>query len=141
MMYRETKNPKYLRHAEHIADFLIQHPNLPTDGIPYWDYSGSQVSTIRDASAASVTASALIELSTYSPHKGYFKTGEKMLKSLSSDAYLAKPGKHSFFIIKQAIGNYLRNSELEGGLSYADYYYVEGLLRYLKQINPSMEQK
>ncbi|MEB3375519.1 hypothetical protein SFC43_27630 [Bacteroides sp. CR5/BHMF/2] len=86
-------------------------------------------------------ASAFIELSTYSPHKGYFKTGEKMLKSLSSDAYLAKPGKHSFFIIKQAIGNYLRNSELEGGLSYADYYYVEGLLRYLKQINPSMEQK
>ena len=135
MMYRETNDPKYLRHAEYIADFLIHHPNLPADGIPYWDYSGSGVSTLRDTSAASIMASALIELSTYSANKDYFKTGEKILKNLSSDKYLAKPGKHSFFILKQAIGNYLRNSELEGGLSYADYYYVEGLLRYFKQTN------
>ena len=135
MMYRETNDPKYLRHAEYIADFLIHHPNLPADGIPYWDYSGSGVSTLRDTSAASIMASALIELSTYSANKDYFKTGEKILKNLSSDEYLAKPGKHSFFILKQAIGNYLRNSELEGGLSYADYYYVEGLLRYFKQTN------
>ena len=135
MMYRETKKAKYLRQAEHIADFLIHHPNLPADGIPYWDYSGSQVSTMRDTSAASIMASALIELSTYSTNKDYFPTGEKILKNLSSEEYLAKPGKHSFFVLKQATGNYLRSSELEGGLSYADYYYAEGLLRYFKLIS------
>lgn len=34
-----------------------------------------------------------------------------------------------------ATGNVLRNSELDGALSYADYYYIEGLLRYLKLLN------
>ena len=134
-MYRETNDPKYLHHAEHIADFLIHHPNLPADGIPYWDYSGSSISTMRDTSAAALMASALIELSTYSANKDYFKTGEMILKNLSSDEYLAKPGEHSFFILKQATGNYLRKSELNGGLSYADYYYTEGLLRYFNLIN------
>ena len=136
MMYRETKDPKYLQHAERIANFLLQHPNLPEDGIPYWDYSGVKVSKIRDTAAAALMASALLELSTYAD-KGdyYFKAGEKILKNLSSDKYLAKPGQHSNFILKQAIGNYLRKSELKGGISYADYYYVEGLLRYFKLIN------
>lgn len=133
MMFRETNELKYLRHAEHIADFLLQHPNLPEDGIPFWDYTGIYVSKIRDTSAAAIMASALIELSTYSANRDkYFKAGEKILKSLSSDKYLSKPGEHSFFILKEAIGNFLRNSELEGGLSYADYYYTEGLLRYFR---------
>ena len=122
MMYRETGDRKYLQHAEKIADFLLSHPNMPEDMIPYWDYS--------------VMASALMELSTYSARgKKYFEAGEKQLKSLSSPAYLAKPGTHKNFILMHATGNLLRNSELDGALSYADYYYMEGLLRYLRLIN------
>lgn len=136
MMYRQTRNPKYLRHAEHIADFLLNHPNLPADGVPYWDYAGVHLSQMRDASAAALMASALMELSTYSAaKKTYFEAGEKMLKSLSSPEYLAKPGEHHYYSIKHATGNFLRNSELDGALSYADYYYVEGLLRYHKLVN------
>lgn len=136
MMYRETGDRKYLRHAERIADFLLAHPNMPTDLIPYWDYSSPHRSKMRDASAAALMASALMELSTYSTQgKKYFDAGEKQLKSLSSPKYLASPGTHQFFILKHATGNFLRNSELDGALSYADYYYMEGLLRYLKLIN------
>ena len=133
MMYRETGDTAYLRHAERIADFLINHPAMPADMVPYWDYTGASRSKMRDASAAAVMASALMELSAYSP-KGseYFKAGERQLRSLASDAYLAKPGTNSSFILKHATGNYLRNSELDGALSYADYYFLEGLLRYLK---------
>ena len=77
-----------------------------------------------------------MELSTYSTHgKKYFDAGEKQLKSLSNPEYLAEPGTHNNFILKHATGNYLRKSELDGGLSYADYYYLEGLLRYIKLIN------
>lgn len=136
MMYRETGNKNYLQHAEKIANFLLAHPNMPEDMIPYWDYSDPQRSTMRDASAAAVMASALLELSTYSTQgEKYFKAGEKQLKSLSSDSYLAAPGTHKHFILKHATGNFLRNSELDGALSYADYYYIEGLTRFLKLIN------
>lgn len=133
MMYRETGDTAYLRHAERIADMLISHPAMPDDMIPYWDYTGTDRSTMRDASAAAIMASALMELSTYSAHGDrYFAAGEKQLRSLASDEYLAKPGTHGSFIIKHATGNYLRHSELDGALSYADYYFLEGLLRYLK---------
>ena len=133
MMYRETGDTKYLTHAEKIADFLLEHPNMPSDMVPYWDYSAPERSKMRDASAAAVMASALMELSTYSA-KGdkYFKAGEKQLKSLSSDTYLAETGSNHHFILRHATGNYLRKSELDGALSYADYYFVEGLARYLK---------
>lgn len=136
MMYRETGDRKYLQHAENIADFLLGHPNMPEDMIPYWDYSAPQRSGMRDASAAAIMASALMELSTYSAEgEKYFKAGEKQLKSLSSTEYLAEPGTHDNYILKHATGNFLRNSELDGALSYADYYYTEALLRYIKLIN------
>ena len=136
MMYRETGDRKYLYHAERIADFLLNHPNMPEDMIPYWDYSDPKRSTMRDASAAAIMASALMELSTYSTQgKKYFTAGEKQLKSLSAPAYLANPGTHKHFILMHATGNFLRNSELDGGLSYADYYFMEGLLKYLRILN------
>ena len=133
MMYRETGDTAYLHHAERIADFLIGHPAMPADMIPYWDYTGASRSTMRDASAAAVMASALMELSAYSLQgEKYFKAGEKQLRSLASREYLAAPGTNSSFIIRHATGNYLRDSELDGALSYADYYFLEGLLRYTK---------
>ena len=133
MMYRETGDTAYLRHAERIADMLLSHPAMPADMIPYWDYSGAGRSTMRDASAAAIMSSALMELSAYSKDgPRYFAAGEKQLRSLASDEYLAEPGTHGAFIIKHATGNYLRHSELDGALSYADYYFLEGLLRYLK---------
>lgn len=136
MMYRETGDRKYLQHAEKIADFLLTHPNMPEDMIPYWDYSAPDRSKMRDTSAASIMASVLMELSTYSTQgKKYFEAGERQLKVLSSPGYLARPGTHKNFILMHATGNFLRNSELDGALSYADYYYMEGLLRYLQLLN------
>src|SRR5687767_6688793 len=76
--YRETKDARYLQQAQHIADFLLSHPNLPADKIPYWDFSAPELpNALRDASAAAIMASALIELSQYSePNNAarYFKT-------------------------------------------------------------------
>lgn len=135
MMFRETGDRRYLQHAERIADYLLGHPNLPADMVPYWDYTGADRSTMRDAAAAAVMASALMELSTWSANgERYFEAGERQLKSLASDEYLATPGTNEGFIIKHATGNYLWQSELDGSLSYADYYFMEALDRYLKLI-------
>lgn len=131
MMYRFTKNPKYLKQAENIAKFILNHPRLPKDKVPYWDFDAPDIpNEPRDASAAAVIASALIELSTYVPNADYFNQAEIILKNLSSDNYLAKPGTNGFFILKHSTGNWPKKSEIDAPLSYADYYYLEALKRY-----------
>src|SRR5690606_10838524 len=102
---------------------------------PDWDYEGQNTLDYipRDASAASLTASALLELSTYvgdAERETYFSTAEQILKSLSSPEYLAEPSTNSGFILKHSVWSFPHNSEIDVPLIYADYYYLEALLRY-----------
>ncbi|MGJ5643264.1 glycoside hydrolase family 88 protein [Formosa sp. S-31] len=137
-MYRYTKNQKYLEHAMGIADFIVNHPNLPENKIPYWDFDAPNIPNAkRDASAAAIMASAFLELKNYASEdkaKIYFNTAEQMLKSLSSPEYFASQDEQGGFIIKHCVGNMPDNTEVDVPLSYADYYYVEALLRYLNKI-------
>lgn len=132
-MYKYTGDKKYLQQAENIASYVLNHPKMPKDMVPYWDYNAPKTPTMRDASAAALLASALLELSTLSKENGvkYFKSAEKILSSLSSPAYLNQSGK-GMFLLKHATGNFVQKSELDGGLIYADYYFLEALLRYQK---------
>lgn len=135
LMYRETKDKKYLKQAEGIARFIINHPNLPQDKIPYWDFNAPNIpNEERDVSAAAVFASAFLELSNFSKKNQnlYFKTAEDMLVSLSSQNYTAKIGENNNFILKHSVGHKPGNSEIDTPLIYADYYYLEALLRYKK---------
>ncbi len=130
VMYRETKDKKYLDFARNIANFYLNNPNLPADKVPYWDFS--KVGEERDASAAAICASALLELSTYGGNdaKTYYDSAVKMLESLSTPAYKAELGKNNYFILMHSTGHKPGNSEIDVPLVYADYYYLEGLLRY-----------
>lgn len=132
MMYRETGDKKYLAQAQHIASFILNHPRLPEDKIPYWDFDAPNIpDEPRDASAAAVIASALIELSSYIPEdRTYLSTAETILKNLSSDQYLSARGENGLFILKHSTGNWPNKSEIDTPLNYADYYYLEALLRY-----------
>lgn len=136
MSYRETGFKRYLDQAERIANFLMNHRNMPTDKIPYWDFNASNIpNALRDASAAAIMASALLELSTLTPDaasKSYFDTAEKILLGLSSKEYRSVPGKNNNFLLKHSVGHFPEKSEVDVPLSYADYYYIEGLLRYRK---------
>ncbi len=135
-MYRETKDKKYLAQAEKIADYYLNHPNLPADKIPYWDFNAPNIpNEERDASAGAITASALLELSTYvskAKSKVYFNAAETMLASLASPAYKANSGENNHFILKHSVGAKPLKSEIDVPLVYADYYFLEGLLRYKK---------
>ena len=134
VMFRETKLVKYLNQAIHIADFMIDNPNMPQDKIPYWDFNAPGIPNAkRDVSAAAVMASALIELSGYvQPELGkkYLGIAETQLRSLSSSAYLAKAGKNGNFILMHSVGSIPGKSEVDVPLTYADYYFIEALLRY-----------
>ena len=134
VMYRETKDPKYLELAKQIAAFLIHHPNLPADGIPYWDYNAPDIpDALRDASAAAIMASALVEMSGYvdaALANEYLDVAETQIRTLSSPEYFAEKGTNGNFIIKHGVGHKPNKSEIDVPLTYADYYYIETLLRY-----------
>ncbi|MGE7774149.1 glycoside hydrolase family 88 protein [Chitinophaga sp. NPDC101104] len=135
IMYRFTRDQKYLEQARHVAKFILHHPNLPADKIPYWDYNAPQIPTSRDASAGAIAASALLELGQYVDKKEqqeYVAAAATMLRSLASPAYRAKLGENGGFILKNSVGHFLANGEVDVPLTYADYYFVEGLLRYKK---------
>lgn len=136
LMYRETRDKKYLELANEIAGFLLHHPNLPADKIPYWDFNAPGIPNApRDASTGSLMASALLELATYNKKaraKEYVQTAMLILQSLSSDQYLSKTGENKGFLIKHGVGHLPARSEVDVPLTYGDYYYVEALMRYKK---------
>lgn len=137
MMYRETKELRYLLQAQNIADYLINHPTMPEDCIPYWDFDDPAIpDAYRDASAGAVIASALVELSTLANDvekgKTYRTFAEKQIRSLASDAYTAKLGENNNFILGHSVGFLANDSEVDVPLTYADYYYVEALVRLKK---------
>ncbi|RKR84587.1 glycosyl hydrolase family 88 [Mucilaginibacter gracilis] len=146
--YRETKDKRFLIVAQKMAEYFINHKNLPQNKIPYWDfdvnkpgfksnwnYNASEYKIPpRDASAAAVVCSALFELCKYSGAKNSFykNTAVQILLELASESYLAKPGSNHHFLLMHCVGNYPLHSEIDVPLVYADYYFLEALLRYKK---------
>lgn len=147
MMYRETRNKAYLDFAKNIASFILNHPNMPDDLVPYWDFDAPDLpddspyafddKTYRDASTASILASALIELSTYAEgaeQTNYLTKAERILQSLSAAPYKAEIGTNGGFILKHSVGSIPHGGEIDVPLTYADYYYVEALMRYRRML-------
>lgn len=132
MMYRLTKEKRYLQQAQQIADFILHHPRLPADKIPYWDLDAPNIpNTFRDASAGAIICSALIELSGYTDPKrssDYLSAAETQIRSLSSERYRNSLPKAPF-ILTHSVGSIPHHSEIDVPVSYADYYFVESLLR------------
>ncbi|WP_315823121.1 glycoside hydrolase family 88 protein [Paraflavitalea speifideaquila] len=136
VMYRFTKDPVYLNQAHKIAAFLLNHPNLPADKVPYWDFNATDIPQAkRDASAGSIMASALLELGQYSKGKQkteYVATAAQLLQSLASPAYRAPLGSNGGFLLLHSVGSLPHQSEVDMPLTYADYYFIEALGRYKK---------
>ncbi|MDR3367236.1 MAG: glycoside hydrolase family 88 protein [Prevotellaceae bacterium] len=157
MMYRETGDEKYLETAKKLADFFLNHPNLPADKIPYWDFNAQQegyaapwpdrtsffpvppdkfpIAHYRDASAGAIVASALLELYAHTQSEAYLTSAVTMLHSLASDAYKAGLGENANFLLKHCVGSIPHGTEIDVPLVYADYYFLEALLRYRTLLN------
>lgn len=129
MCYRETHRQTYLNQAKAIAKFILNNKSTPADGIPYWDYNDPKIPNVsRDASAAAITAAALYELDGYVQDGGYRKSADHLLYSLNR-FYTSKPGSNKGFILEHSTGHRPANSEIDVPINYADYYYLESLLR------------
>ena len=127
--YGATKRPELLAAAQRAADFFIAQ--LPSDGVPYWDFRDPSIPNApRDASAAAIAASGLLDLARYAPTPDatrYREAAMHILHSLAT-SYLTR-GTSSAAILLHSTGGKPQNSEVEVGLVYADYYFVEALLR------------
>ena len=131
MMYRSTGHVRYLDFAKKLADFAIGHPNMPADGIPYWDYGAPGEE--RDSSAGSCMASALLELSQCvggADRARYRAFAVKQLLALASPEYFSEGGEIGHFLLKHGVGHKPGKSEIDTPLDYGDYYFLEALLRF-----------
>ncbi|MGZ3951792.1 MAG: glycoside hydrolase family 88 protein [Flavisolibacter sp.] len=130
MVYRETHDERFLDFAQKVTDVYLDR--LPKDLVPYWDFNDPAIPNApRDASAACVVASALMELSTFvkeqSKANRYREKAELMLKELSSPRYQSGNTNDAFLL--HSTGHKPAGSEIDASIIYADYYYIEALLR------------
>ena len=109
---------------------MLEHPNLPDDLVPYWDFNAPGIpNEPRDVSAAAIMASALYELCRYSENGAYYKEkADKIMESLET-IYASAPGENFGFILGHSVGAKPFESEVDVPLNYADYYYLEALPR------------
>lgn len=142
MTYRKTRDPRFLAQAQQIAEFYMRgavpnggNPAMPDDHVPYFDFDAAvddSIPKLRDASAGAIATSALLELSTFvdaEPSARYRSFAERALTSLASPSYAAGPSQNGHFLLMHSVGNYPLRDELDVAINYADYYYLEALLR------------
>lgn len=129
MCYRFTGDVRYRDFACKTADAYLER--LPDDMIPYWDFDDPAIPhSSRDASAAAIVSSALLELSGYLDdvkREKYFSASESMLRELDSH-YRGGPNTSSFLL--HSTGHRPAGSEIDYAIIYADYYYIEALTRF-----------
>ena len=129
-VYKYTGEKKFLEHAEHVADFIFNNPNMPEDLVPYWDFDAPDIpDTYRDVSSAAVMASALYELYVQAQNVSYREKADKIIESLSSPAYRAGYGTNGNFILMHSVGSVPHGAGIDVPLNYADYYFLEALVR------------
>jgi unsaturated chondroitin disaccharide hydrolase len=131
MVYRETKDPVFLDFAQKVTDVYLER--LPADLIPYWDFSAPGIPNApKDASAAAVTASALLELATLVKDEAkatlYKEKAIQMLQQLSAPTYQSRETNNAFLL--HSTGHKPNGGEIDASIIYADYYYIEALLRW-----------
>lgn len=140
--YRFTQDPKYLQRANDVAEYLLVHEdNMPEDLVPYWDHDVKEFGEpkgeeymqkyghLRDASSAAITASALYELYWITKTDLYKEKADKMIESLSTDAYRAPQGTNGGFILMHSVGSLPNGNGIDIPMNYADYYFLEALIR------------
>lgn len=131
--YLNTKDEAFLNQAKAIANYIMTNAKIPEDRIPYWDYDAPKIpNEPRDASAAAITASALLTLQKYAPEKKetMISYAESIIRRLSTPDYLAELGKNQGFILKHSVGNIHSGEENDKPLNYADYYFLEALSKW-----------
>ncbi|MEO0899993.1 MAG: glycoside hydrolase family 88 protein [Bacteroidota bacterium] len=141
MAYRETGDKRFHQKAIDIANFMYDHPNMPSHGVPYWDFNAEKIPHEPvDASAASIAACGMLILCELDPgcHHHMLPRVDLTLKTLTGKEFIAQTPP---FLLDHSVGSIPGDSEVDVPIIYADYYFVEALIRRVnlgKKIEPSL---
>lgn len=131
MVYRWTHNKVFLDFAQKVTDVYIKRLLETSDDlIPLWDMDDPDTKAPKDVSAACVVADALLELSKYvegDKAVEYRNFAINTLAQLSTDKY--QSGKRNVSFLLHSTGHHPAGSEIDASIIYADYYYLEALIR------------
>jgi len=134
MAFRETEDRVFLDQSIRIASYILGNQNMPDDCIPYWDFQTPDIPDAkRDASAAAILASALIDLSTFpevQQPEHYLMIAEHIIKSLTVQGYVASRTENENFVLKHSVGNMPGKIEVDVPMIYGDYYFLEALMKH-----------
>jgi rhamnogalacturonyl hydrolase YesR len=135
-----TGKPEFLALATRIAEFILAHPRLPADGVPYWDFDLPHIpDALRDASAAAVICVGLLDLAGVvggGAAGRYRALAERQLRTLSTAAFRAGLDENGNFLLMHSVGFLAHGREVDTPLAYADYYFLEALARYAAKVVP-----
>lgn len=140
VMYRETGIAEFLTQAEKIAQYIMAQPGISEGEIPYWDFNAPDIpNEPYDASAGAIISAALFELSEFSGsnQEAYFKVAERLLTTLSTPEFLAAVGENRGFLLKHSTGSKPHQSEVDVPIVYADYYFLESIIKYKNMQQPN----
>ena len=133
MVYRYTKNKMFLDFAQKVTDIYIRRLKETSDDmIPLWDMDDPRgvKSAPKDVSAACIVADALLELQQYVDKEKceeYRQFALQSLAQLSTDKY--QSGKKNVAFLMHSTGHHPAKSEIDASIIYADYYYMEALVK------------
>ena len=138
--YRETGNKEFLNTSIRLANYFLER--LPEDGIPYWDFDDPKIPNApKDASAAAIAACGMLELSGLVDDdklkEKYFNEAENLIKGLSTKDYFS--GDTNQALLLHSTGHHPKNREIDVPIIYADYYYMEALVRLKKMKTKNSE--
>jgi hypothetical protein len=129
--YAYTKDPRFLATARRAADYFIGH--LPVDNVPFYDFQAPAADRPKDSSAAAIAASGLLWLAQLETDAGrahaYLDAAERILTSLSAPPYLSKGAPGAASILLHGTPAH-QDANVDTGLVYGDYYFIEALLRH-----------
>jgi hypothetical protein len=137
MVYRYTGLQRMLDRSEMLFDYFMAATAAQTDDyIPYSDFDAPLDSNNpRDTSAAAIVASAALELYNMTDDEKYLTAARNILLSLGSPTYLAQ-GTSYQPILRKASSKW---GESEVGAIFADFYYVEAMMRHRALFPPVIE--
>lgn len=127
---RETGRKDFLKTSINLANHYLNR--LPEDGIPYWDFDDPKIPKApKDASSAAIAACGMIELYFMADDQKmkdhFLNSATSLIEKLSSDKYLSKDENLAFLL--HSTGHHPKNSEVDIPIIYADYYFIEALIK------------
>jgi unsaturated chondroitin disaccharide hydrolase len=140
-----TGNREWLDVAERNAMYWLE--NLPSDGVPYWDFHadlsqpppwGAQ----KESSAGAIAASGLLDLAAlvrdcekpYGNWRNYERAALQMLDALVQPDYLASDTPGWEGILKHGVYHTAKNLGVDESVMWGEYFFVEALTKAVTRV-------